>query len=226
LKDTGLSRKTISHYYGAVRFALGKAARDRIIPRNPARNVRGISVPERERVYLTMGEVQNLASVQLHGKLNAEVRRAFIFACYTGLRISDLKSLTWGDIQREPLQINKIQEKTGRKAFVPLHITAWKLIKDMQIDNGKEFLFPALSSSRTNTNGYLKRWAMKAQISKNIGWHTARHTFAVNELDSGADIYTLSKLLGHTDLKATQIYAAATDPMKRRAVNALPGIDL
>jgi len=226
LKDTRLSKKTISHYYGAVKFALGKAARDRIIPRNPAKNVRGVSVPESERVYLTMSELQNLASVQLQGELNAEIKRAFIFSCYTGLRISDLKTLTWGDIQREPLQINKIQEKTGRKAFVPLHITAWGLIKDMRIHNEKELIFPALSSTKTNTNEYLKRWAAKAKVSKNIGWHTARHTFAVNELDSGADIYTLSKLLGHTDIKATQIYAAATDPMKRKAVNALPEIAL
>ena len=197
LKDTGLSKKTIAYYSGAVRYALRKAARDRIIPRNPAVGVRGVSVPESDRVYLTAPEVQALASTPISGELGAEVKQAFLFGCYTGLRISDLKTLAWGDIQREPPQINKQQEKTERKAFVPLHAVAWGIIDDKSHHGYKEPVFPALSRSKTNTNEYLKRWAKKAGIEKNIGWHTARHTFAVLSLESGAEIYTLSKLLGH-----------------------------
>ena len=142
------------------------------------------------------------------------------------MRISDLKTLRWGDIQHGPPQINKVQEKTGCKAFVPLHATAWFLIDDKKIHSHKKFVFPSLAITKANTNEYLKRWADRAGVHKKAGWHTARHTFAVLSLENGADIYTLSKLLGHTDIKATLIYAAATDPMKRKAVNALPGIDL
>jgi integrase len=226
LKETNLSKKTIAHYSGAVRYALRKAARDRIIPRNPAVGVKGVSVPESDRVYLTAQEVQSLANAPIAGELGAEVKQAFLFGCYTGLRISDLKTLVWGDIQRDPLQINKRQEKTKRKAFVPLHVVAWGIIDDKRLHGYKEPVFPALAKSKTNTNEYLKRWAKKAGIEKNIGWHTARHTFAVLSLESGAEIYTLSKLLGHTDVKTTQIYANATDKMKRKAVNALPVIDI
>jgi integrase len=149
-----------------------------------------------------------------------------LFGCYTGLRISDLRTLAWGDIQRDPLQINKRQEKTERKAFVPLHAVAWGIIDDKRLHGYKDPVFPALTKSKTNTNEYLKRWAKKAGIEKNIGWHTARHTFAVLSLESGAEIYTVSKLLGHTDVKTTQVYANATDKMKREAVNALPVIDI
>ena len=226
LRDAKLSKKTVSHYFNAVRFALRKAARDRVIPRNPAVGVKVVSVPDSDRVYLTAEEIQKLANARINGELGAEVKKAFLFGCYTGFRISDIKTLTWGDIQREPLQINKRQEKTGRKAFVPLHSVAWGIIDDKRIHNFKELLFPELSKSKTNTNEYIKKWAEKALIEKNISWHTARHTFAVLSLEAGAEIYTLSKLLGHTDVKTTQIYAAATDRMKREAVNALPEIKI
>jgi site-specific recombinase XerD len=103
---------------------------------------------------------------------------------------------------------------------------AWGIIDDKRLHGYKEPVFPALAQSKTNTNEYLKRWAKNAGIEKNIGWHTARHTFAVLSLESGAEIYTLSKLLGHTDVKTTQVYANATDKMKREAVNALPAIDI
>jgi len=225
-KETSLSKKTIAHYSGAVRYALRKATRDRIIPRNPALGVKGVFVPESDRIYLTAPEVQALANAPIAGELGAEIKQAFLFGCYTGLRISDLKTLAWGDIQRDPLQINKRQEKTKRKAFVPLHSVAWGIIDDKRLHGYTEPVFPALAKSNTNTNEYLKKWAMKAGIEKNIGWHTARHTFAVLSLESGAEIYTLSKLLGHTDVKTTQVYANATDKMKRDAVNALPVIDI
>ena len=226
IKDNGLSKKTIAHYSGAVRYALRKAARDHIIPRNPAVGVKGVSAPESDKVYLTAPEVQSLANAIIKGDLAAEIKRAFLFGCYTGLRISDIKTLAWGDIQRDPPQINKQQEKTKRKAFVPLHAVAWGIIDDKSLHGYKDYVFPALATSKTNTNEYLKRWAKKAGIEKNIGWHTARHTFAVLSLESGAEIYTVSKLLGHTDVKTTQVYAKATDKMKREAVNALPVIDI
>jgi len=206
LKETELSKKTIAHYSGAVRYALRKAARDRIIPRNPAVGVKGVSVPESDKIYLTAPEVQSLANAPLAGELGAEIKQAFLFGCYTGFRISDLKTLVWGDIQRDPLQINKRQEKTERKAFVPLHAVAWGIIDDKRLHGYKEPVFPALTKSKTNTNEYLKRWAKKAGIEKNIGWHTARHTFAVLSLESGAEIYTVSKLLGHTSIQITENY--------------------
>jgi integrase len=226
LQETELSRNTASRYEAAVRLALRKAMRDRIIPRNPADGIKTIAGTETDKVYLIPEEIQSLANTHLGGELGAEVKQAFLFGCYTGLRISDLKTLAWGDIQRDPPQINKRQEKTQRKAFVPLHTVAWGIINDSTIHNHKALIFPALTKSKTNTNQYLKDWAKKAKIDKTIGWHTARHTFAVLSLESGAEIYTVSKLLGHTNIKTTQVYAKATDKMKREAVNALPVIEI
>ncbi|MDR2095490.1 MAG: site-specific integrase [Treponema sp.] len=226
LKNSGLSKSSANSYAAAVRMALRKAVQDGIIPRNPAVAVKSIFVPETDKVFLNSEEIQRLAHTPMGGELGADVRRAFLFGCFSGLRVSDLKSLIWGDIEHNPLQIVKRQKKTGNKVFIPLHESAWQIVNDGAIHAYTELVFPRLGSIKSSVNDYLTRWAAKAGIDKHIGWHTARHTFAVLSLENGAEIYTVSKLLGHTNLKTTQVYAQATDKMKRDAVNALPRIEI
>jgi site-specific recombinase XerD len=228
VKNTGLSQTTANSYAYAVRMALNNAVHENIIPRNPAEAVKSIPVPEPDKVYLNIEEIQQLANTPLNGALGAEVRRAFLFGCFSGLRISDIKSLTWGDIEHSAkgIQIVKRQKKTDRKVFIPLHETAWGIINDKALHSHTEFIFPLQARLKDNVNNYLVRWAERAKLEKRIGWHTARHTFAVLSLESGADLYTVSKLLGHTNLQTTQVYAKATDKMKREAVNALPAIEI
>jgi integrase len=226
LKNSGLSKSSANSYAAAVRMALGKAVRDGIIPRNPADAIKSISVPETDKVFLNGEEIQCLASTPAGGELGADVRRAFLFSCFSGLRISDLKSLTWGDIEHNPPQIIKRQKKTGNKVFVPLNTTAWRIVNDGSLHSHTDLVFSRLGSIKSPVNNYLTRWAAKAGLEKKIGWHTARHTFSVLSLESGAEIYTVSKLLGHTNLKTTQVYAKVTDKMKREAVNALPEIEI
>jgi site-specific recombinase XerD len=226
LRDTGLSQTTAYHYATAVRYALNKAVRENIILKNPAESVRGIALLESDKVFLNSDEMQRFAKVEIAGKLWPEIRRAFLFSCFTGLRISDLKSLTWGDIEREPLQIKKRQQKTKNFVYIPLNPTAWEIINDKTIHKYDAYVFPVIAESLTNTNHYLKRAAELAEIEKPIGWHTARHTFATLTLENGADFFTVSKLLGHTKTSTTAVYTKATDKLRREAVNALPGIDL
>lgn len=226
LKDTGLSQTTAYHYAGAVRYALNRAVRENIILKNPAQYVRGIPIPETDKIFLNIDEIQRFARVEIRGKLWTEIRRAFLFSCLTGLRVSDLKSLTWGEIERDPLQVKKRQHKTGRIVNIPLNPTAWEIINDKTIHKYDAYVFPVIAESLTNTNHYLKRAAELAEIEKPIGWHTARHTFATLTLENGADFFTVSKLLGHTKTSTTAVYTKATDKLRREAVNALPGIDL
>jgi len=103
---------------------------------------------------------------------------------------------------------------------------AWAIVNDRALHKPEELVFPALSQSKTSATQYFRTWTKAAGIDKKLGWHTARHTFAVLALEGGADLYTVSKLLGHTDLQTTQAYAKATDTMKRAAVDALSEIDL
>lgn len=160
--------------------------------------------------------------------LNSEVKRAFLFACYTGLRFSDLKKLTWGKIQpengRHKLQYR--QKKTGGFEYFPLSETANKLLKDdsniINFPNKQVFKLPVLRYY----NYVLKQWAKKAGIGKHLSSHVARHTFATLALTNGVDLYTVSKLLGHRDIAATQIYAKIIDKKKEEAVDMLPPLQV
>jgi len=221
-----LSRATASMYESALRQVLNRAVRDLVIPRNPGDAVKALTVPETEKISLEKEELQKLASTPISGEFGAEVRRAFLFACLTGFRVSDLRSLTWGQVQRNPLQILKRQTKTGRVVAVPLNESAWKIINDTKTHTRDEYVFSHLAGSKTSPNQYLTKWAIAAGVDKQLGMHTARHTFAVLSLEGGADLFTVSRLLGHTKTATTAVYVKATDKLKRQAVDALPEIEV
>ncbi|MDR2303349.1 MAG: tyrosine-type recombinase/integrase [Treponema sp.] len=82
-------------------------------------------------IFLNTNEVQKLADTEIKGELGAEIKKAFIFACYTGLRISDIRGLKWGDIERDPIRIIKRQKKTQRAVYVPLNNIAWNIIESL-----------------------------------------------------------------------------------------------
>jgi integrase len=117
LNDCNLSKTTPSIYESVIRYALHKAVREKIIIDNPASRVKAIKKPESDRVFLSADEVKKLADIHVGGRLGSEIKKAFLFSCYTGLRISDLKTIIWGDIEHNPLQIIKKQKKTGRRVL-------------------------------------------------------------------------------------------------------------
>ncbi len=227
LERPTLKQVTAAHYYAAACHVLRLAYQSRLITRNPAANVKKIQEPEAVKTWLTKEELEKLARTPLGGELGDTIRRAFLFACMVGLRVSDLKSLRWGDIVRSPsLMIMKRQQKTQTVVGVPINESAWQIIDDKKLHNANELVFPLLSASKTSATQYFRMWTEKAGIPKKIGWHTARHSFAVLALEGGADLYTVSKLLGHTDIATTQVYAKATDKLKREAVEKLPNLEL
>ena len=217
--DCGLKQSSSRTYEFEIRHAIKTAYRENLIPADPTVGIKTIKANEPDKVFLNADELQKLASAEIKAEWGT-TKKAFLFGCNTGLRISDLLALEWGNIEHNPLQVITRQKKTGGKVYIPLNDNAWKIINDGKLHNRAERVFPGLG--RGGPYSYLKKWAAKAGIEKNIGWHTARHTFAVMSLENGADIYTVSKLLGHTDIATTQVYAKATDKMKREAVNALP----
>lgn len=227
LSGTGLSPQSQRHMYNALKRILDQAIREGIIERNPAKLLRSPSVPEKPPVFLDLSELETLSSIPLQGDLGQEVQKAFLFACYTGLRISDLKSLRWADINQEKSLILKAQKKTGRIVSVNIHPTAWKMIDPGdRIHRSTEPVFPKLATTHTTTNKILQQWAYRAGISKNIGWHTARKTFATQLLHYSGDYSATSKLLGHSDVKITQRYAEVLSSEKERAIRSIPELKI
>ena len=212
---------TARNYYRCLNSALNAAVRADVILENPFNKISDvdkIKLPESQREYLTIDEVKKL--IETDCKKEA-VKRAYLFACYCGLRISDIEDLTWGDVVKdgEQYRIEKTQIKTTNPIYLPLSKQALKWMPERPTDaEAKDPVFTDLPS-QSYGNILLKGWAKAAGITKKVSYHTGRHTFATMMLTLGADLYTTSKLLGHTEVSTTQIYAKIVDSKKVEAVN-------
>jgi site-specific recombinase XerD len=225
VKESGFTLQTCENYCCAIRAAFKKAVRDGKMPKDPGLEVKHIRVPEAPIVYLTLEEIKRLIETPIsikQSKLAPEIRQAFLFALCTGLRVSDIQTLTWGMIDIPMKQIIKQQKKTKAPVYIPLQPEAFELINDKTLHKADELVFPIVAKTGTNTNQYLIAWGRRAKIDKNIGWHLARYTDATHLFENGADIYTVQHLLGHTKIETTARYAKITDKKRREAVSMLP----
>jgi integrase len=225
LEQKTIGAATAKHYIDALKALLAKAERERLIEYNPAKGMKTIRVPEQKRPFLTIEEIQKLYNTPAHGgELAEECRRAFLLSCFTGLRLSDLKSLTWGDIERAPEpMIVKRQSKTKDVVRIPLAPTAWELIDDKELHHRDELVFPRMTASNS-VNVYIPliAWRKNAGIDRAFGWHAARHSFAMMTLEASGDIYSVSRLLGHSDIRITEVYLRLLDSRKKEIIASLP----
>jgi integrase len=211
-----LSQNSASTYYNKIKATLRQAHKDRIINFNPSEQVKSIKPADSQREYLTHEEVQRLAEAECEVP---ELKRAFLFSCFTGLRWSDVIKLKWKDLQNNSIAFRP--KKTSDKfMYVPLSPTASKILGEHGNLDSKAF---KISYSSWN-NIRLLEWCHKAKIYKHITFHCARHTFATLALENGADLYVIQKLLGHSEIKTTAVYTKIVDSKKSDAVNNIPAI--
>ena len=215
-----LSQNTKQSYFNKLRACLNQAFEDGIIPKNPMRGIEGFKDDEVERVYLTLDEVKAMAAAECKYPI---LRRAFLFSCLTGLRKSDIEKMRWSEVrsQNGGVRIVFKQKKTKGQEYLDISPEAVQFLGER--GNPDDHVFPNFSYSSYYLME-LKRWAVRAGITKDITFHSGRHTFAVLMLDLGTDIYTVQKLLGHKEIHTTQIYAHILDKNKQEAVNKIPPI--
>ena len=220
--DTLLSKNSQNSYFNKFRAAINLAFDERIIPDNPLRTVKAIKPDETHREYLTLDELKSLVKTACKYPV---MKNAFLFSCLTGLRWSDIQKLKWSEVQKDndSFKIVFRQQKTRGQEYLDIPKQARELLG--QQDSPEERVFKGLKYSGWH-NIELQRWIMRAGITKDISFHCGRHTFAVMQLEHNTDIYTVSKLLGHKELKTTQIYAKVMDAKKKEAMNKIPDINI
>ncbi|MBD3638082.1 MAG: site-specific integrase [Crocinitomicaceae bacterium] len=181
------------------------------IPSNPFNQFK-CSYKNPERIVLTQTEIDKLKNKELKIQRLEEVRDIFIFQCYTGFAYTDLYNFKRNDVVigiDGDYWLSTYRQKTGTKENVPLLPVALEIIekyKDHPDCVSKNKLLPVNSNYRYNA--YLQELADLCGIDKKITTHIARHTFATTiTLSNGVPIETVSKMLGHTRLATTQIYA-------------------
>ena len=213
-----LSANSAHSYFNKFRAALKQAVKDGIIRANPAEQVDSLPQGDSEREFLTLEELQSILKHECEIHI---LKKAFIFSCLSGLRWSDINKLVWSEVQHSDdygWYIRFRQKKTKGAETLPISDQARDLLGP--IDEPTERVFKGLKYSAWH-NLKLQQWVMKAGISKTITFHCARHTYATLQLTLGTDIFTVSKLLGHKDIRTTQVYAKIIDEKKMEAANRI-----
>jgi integrase len=208
---TTLSQNSAVSYFNKIKASLKQAYKDGYLKTDLNAKIDTIKPAETQREYLTLEELNKLAQTECTLPI---LKRAALFSALTGLRFSDIEKLVWGEIQYRKGQgysIQFIQQKTKGVEVLPISEQAYGLLgvkgsKDQKI-------FEELDYKKIQRP--LPEWVKKAGITKEITFHSFRHTYATIQLSQGTDIYTVSKMLGHRELKTTQIYAKIIDQTKR-----------
>lgn len=225
LKTGGrLSNNSVVSYYGTLRTAINRAYKEGIITVNPTKEFDFASKVRQEpsrREYLTIDELKTLINTECRHEI---VKRAFLFSCLCGLRVSDIRKLRWCDLQRSGgrVRIEITMQKTKEPLYLPISDEALKWLPERGEANGSDFIFPLTHEGTVNDT--LQHWAKVAGITKHISFHVSRHTHATMMLTLGADLYTVSKLFGHKNIATTQIYAKIVDKKKEEAIGLIPNL--
>ncbi|MTU29426.1 site-specific integrase [Parabacteroides merdae] len=216
-----LGSTTCRIFVNRLAAALNKAVHEGLIDRNPFKQLETKEKPQKRstmREFLTIEELRSLIATPCRYEI---VKKAFLFSCFTGLRYSDMKTLKWSEIHTaadgKTLYIEHEQIKTKNRVTIPLSDEAMKWLPRRAKD--KDTVFHQLRITSTTVEVVLGEWVQEAGIQKHITYHCSRHTAATLLLTLGADLYTVSKILGHQSIKMTEVYAKIVDKKKIETMN-------
>jgi len=218
IQSKHITQSSARSYYNKFKAALKQAYKKGLIENDLSTRIDGISEPEVQREYLSMEQLQMLVKTPCSIPL---LKNAALFSVLTGLRFSDIAKLVWSEVQHtesEGYFLQFRQKKTKGVEVLPISEQAFILLGDRK--EPTEQVFKGLIYS-SYLNVHLKQWVLRAGITKDITFHCFRHTFATLQLSKGTDIYTVSKMLGHRELKTTQIYAKIINQTKREAADKI-----
>ena len=219
-KET-ISDTTARLLMSRIAAAMNKAVVEGLIPSNPFRALEAKEKPKiaaSRREFLTVEELKVLINTPCRCDI---VKRAFLFSCFTGLRYSDMKSLLWSEIHTaadgKTQYIEHKQVKTKKMVTIPLSDEALRWMPRQE--DGIDKVFHGLKISTSTVEAVLKEWMKDCKIDKHITYHCSRHTAATTLLTLGANLYVVSKLMGHSSIQMTEVYAKIVDQKKVETMN-------
>ena len=216
-----LSETTARLLMCRISAAMNKAVVEGLIPSNPFKALEAKEKPKiknARREFLTVEELKVLINTPCRCDI---VKKAFLFSCFTGLRYSDMKSLLWSEVHTaadgKTLYIEHRQIKTKKTVTIPLSEEAlrWMPLQKEGVDQ----VFHELTVSTKTVEDVLKAWMKDCGIDKHITYHCSRHTAATTLLTLGANLYVVSKLMGHSSIQMTEVYAKIVDQKKVETMN-------
>jgi integrase len=213
-----LAQNSMVSYFTKLKVALKMAFKEGYIQEDINSKVEGIKPEETDRAFLSIEELNQLVKTECS---IPTLKKACLFAALTGLRWSDCEKLTWGEIEHlegDKFRIKYTQKKTKSSEYLPVSKQAVQILGEQGQPNERPFAGLKYSAY---TNSHITQWIAAAGIGKKISFHNFRHTYATLQLASGTDIFTVSKLLGHKNLKTTQIYAKVVDKLKQEAAERI-----
>ena len=228
VREGRLSDYSLSHFGETINAIFNKALREGRIGFNPLRGLNKLErfhAPDKHREYLTPEELMRFLAVETATETEHQVQKAFGFSSMTGLRLGDIQRLRWGDIKPmgEGWAVSIVQHKTGSPVTVPLNELALSLLPPRpENEDENVFHLPTMSG---NVTKHVRSIRDKAGITgKELTFHCSRHTAATLAISAGAELYSVSKILGHKNLVSTQVYAKVNLEKKMEAVNLTKGV--
>jgi integrase len=216
-KNQFLAQNTALSYFNKIKATLRKAYKKGFLQTDVNAAVENIKEQESQRNFLTMEEASRLFKTPCKKEI---VKRVCMFSLLTGIRYSDIAKLTWEEVQHsksEGYYIRFKQQKTDRPVTLPISQEAFELLGEKEAQSKRVFY----DLKKWDVDRLLPIWINDASIEKHITFHCFRHTYATLQMAAGTDIFTVSKMLGHKNIKTTQIYTKIIDEKKRETTNKI-----
>ena len=209
-------------YFAKFRSLMKEAYKLKYINEDPCIFIKLPKAEETERSYLTLEELNAIVDTPCPVD---SIKICFLFSCLTGLRRSDIMNLVWDQVSNLDglARITFRQQKTKGLQYLDINEQAAQLMGERK--RPKDYVFPRLPSNDC-TNNYIRNWAAAAGITKRLTFHSGRHTFATLMITLGTDLYTVSKLLGHSNIKTTEVYAKVLDRNRQEAIKKIPNLNI
>ena len=217
LKKKRFAAKTVNRHLCWLSRLMYRAVSKRVIRYNPFEDAT-YEKEERKIRFLQKSDIAKLMALKVNDREAELVRRMFLFSCFTGLAIADMERLKFSHIQTSAdgrRYIRKERQKTKVESVVPLHPIAEAILSRCQEEQtvkekGNDLVFPR-SCSRSAMNNKLSTVGLACGVRQRLSFHMARHTFGTLSLSAGIPIESIAKMMGHTSITSTQIYAQVTD---------------